>query len=445
MFFGRPFAYLSLPGVPVYVGDMVLAVGLLEAVRTQSAIRSVVAASRPLKVLLAFMVVCGLRFVVSFPVYGFDAIRDSAIWYYGTYAFLVAAAAMSDPTFTPRLVGWYRRIIPAFFVWAPIAVILSRMSTLGFVPGSATPINAFQPGDIALHAAIAIAFLWLGLDRAPGQTPWRPSSQLLVPFGFLALLAAGSQNRGGLLAGLCVLGVTLCCMPGRGRRRAVASGACSLAVVSLLVLLFDVRIPLKDRDLSLQQVRTNVTSVLQPSSRQVTSDKGNLQGNVNWRLDYWEAVKKDALSPSYVLNGRGFGPILAYEYGIDAPRPDRGPPLRSAHNSHLTVLARTGLPGLALWVLIWLVWIRHIVRHGLPSRRDRWAARARLSALMLAAVIGYLVNTYFDPSLDGPKGAIWIWSLMGLGAVYAAMGRSTRTINRAASHGGRPSGLAPVS
>lgn len=87
------------------------------------------------------MVVCGLRFVVSFPAHGNDAIRDSAIWYYGIFAFLVAGAAVCDPTFTPRLLGWYRRIIPVFLVWCPIAVVLSWIPPLGFVPGTATSIT----------------------------------------------------------------------------------------------------------------------------------------------------------------------------------------------------------------------------------------------------------------------------------------------------------------
>jgi hypothetical protein len=441
MFFGRPFAYLSLPGAPAYIGDMVLAVGVVEAVRARSAIRAALAASPPLRFLLAFMVVCGLRFLVGFPTYGLDAVRDSAIWYYGIFAFLVAGAAVCDPTFTPRLFNWYRRILPVFLAWAPIAVVLSRLPPLGFVPGTVTAINGFVPGDIALHTAIAIAFLWLGLDRAVGRSPSRPSSQLLVPLGLVGFLAAGTQNRGGFLAGLCVLAVVLCCIRSGGRRRALVSGACSLAVVTLLVLLLDVRIPLKDRELSLQQIGANVSSILDPDSGDA-SDSGNLQGNVDWRLQYWDAVKQDALSPSYILNGRGFGPILAFEYGIDAPREDGTAPLRSAHNTHLTILARTGLPGAALWVLLWLVWFRHVVRWGVRGVRRGWTASAALSALVLAAVVGYLVNTYFDPALDGPKGAIWIWSLMALGAVYAAKSRSAELNNRGASHGGRPSKLA---
>jgi O-antigen ligase len=149
-------------------------------------------------------------------------------------------------------------------------------------------------------------------------------------------------------------------------------------------------------------------------------------------------VKHDALSPSYILSGRGFGTVLAFEYGIETPRADGVAPLRSAHHSHLTILARTGLPGFGLWVLIWLVWIQNMVRWGLRGARNGWSASAALSALVLAAVVGYLVNTYFDPAVDGPKGAIWIWSLMALGAVYAAKSRSAALTKRATNEGGRP-------
>jgi hypothetical protein len=144
-----------------------------------------------------------------------------------------------------------------------------------------------------------------------------------------------------------VLGTALCGMRSGKRRQALFSGACSLAVVSLVVLLLDLRIPLADRELSLQQIGANVTSILDPESGDA-SDSGNLQGNVDWRLQYWDAVQQDALSPRYIFTGRGFGPILAYEYGIETPRPDGVAPLRRAHNSHLTILARNGLLGLTL-------------------------------------------------------------------------------------------------
>jgi O-antigen ligase len=148
--------------------------------------------------------------------------------------------------------------------------------------------------------------------------------------------------------------------------------------------------------------------------------------------------------PRYIFSGRGFGPILAFEYGIEGPRPDGVAPLRSAHNSHLTILARNGLLGLTLWVLGWLVWIRYVVRWGLRRGRGGWTASAALCALVLAAAAGFLVNAYFDPMLNGPRGASWIWSLMALGAVHAGKSRSAET-KQNIGHQRRPVPLHPQS
>jgi hypothetical protein len=72
---------------------------------------------------------------------------------------------------------------------------------------------------------------------------------------------------------------------------------------------------------------------------------------------------------------------------------------------------------------------------------------AALCALVFAAAAGFLVNTYFDPMLDGPRGASWIWSLMALGAVHAGKSRSVET-KQNIGHQGRlvppaPAELAP--
>ena len=134
----------------------------------------------------------------------------------------------------------------------------------------------------------------------------------------------------------------------------------------------------ENRELSLQQIGANVSSVLEPDSGDA-SDSG-------------------------------------VRVRDDAPRADGTAPPRSADYARLTILARTSLPGAGLWVLLWPVWFRHVVHWGIRRGRGGWTANAGLSALVLAAVVGYLANTYFDPSWMAPKGAIWIWSLMALGA-----------------------------
>jgi hypothetical protein len=421
MFFGRPFSYLSIPGIPIFPGEIVLAVGLVEAVRVRSLVRPLLATSLPLKVLLGFMALYGLALARAVPTYGVVAFRDSAVGYYGIYAFLVALAAMADPDFTPRLLGWFRTIMPWYLAWAPIAVILSRADPIGAVPGSVTAWNGFSPGDYALFGAVMIAFLWLGLHRIGSRPSSRRLASVCIPAALVALLAGGSQNRGNFLAGVLALAIALAFMSRSRRARAVVPTVVSLAVVVGIALLLDVRIPLATagRELSVQQVATNLISVVE-AKRFKASDTGNLQGNVELRRQFWSAVYKDALSPRYVLTGRGLGTVLSFEYGIQDPERSNGQPIRSAHNTHLTVLARTGLPGIILWTLLWITWLLHVTRTA--RRHDHGAATAaeRLAAWLLGSVVAFLFAAYFDPYLDSPTGAIWCYTMVGLGAAYAS-------------------------
>ena len=421
MFFGRPFSYLSIPGIPVYPGEIVLVVGLVEAVRVRSLLRPLLANSLPLKILLGFMALYGLALARAMPTYGVVAFRDSAVGYYGTYAFLVAMAAMADPDFTPRLLGWFRRIMPWYLVWAPIAVILSRADPIGAVPGSVTPWNAFSPGDYALFGAMMIAFLWLGLHWVGSRPPSRRLAGVCIPAALVALLAGGSQNRGNFLGGVLLLAIALALMSPSWRARAVVPTVVSLAVVVGIAFLVDIRIPMASagRELSVQQVATNLTSVVRENGFSA-SDTGNLQGNVEWRRQFWSAVYKDALSPRYLLTGRGLGTVLSFEYGIQDPERNNGQPIRSAHNSHLTILARTGLPGIILWTLLWITWLLDVTRTA--RRHDRGGATAaqRLATWLLGSVVAFLFAAYFDPYLDSPTGAIWFYTMVGLGAAYAS-------------------------
>jgi hypothetical protein len=107
-------------------------------------------------------------------------------------------------------------------------------------------------------------------------------------------------------------------------------------------------------------------------------------------------------------------PILVFEYGMTR----RERTARRRREAPITPASRfwpaPGLPGAGLWVLLWPVWFRHVVHWGIRRGRGGWTANAGLSALVLAAVVGYLANTYFDPSwmaqraLSG-SGASWHW------------------------------------
>jgi O-antigen ligase/polysaccharide polymerase Wzy-like membrane protein len=415
LFFNKPFAYLHVPGTPVFVGEIVLAIGIAEVLQVRSPWYHLLQTSPVLRALLAFMALCAVRLGVDLPRYHIDAVRDSSIWYYGLLAFLVAAAAVREPTFVPRLLRWYRRVLPWFFVWAPVTVALSQIDSLASisVPGTSTPINAFRPNDYAVHIGIGLAFLWLGIDRLVGARPARSGVALISVVGLLALLVAGSQSRGGFLSAVAALTITLVFLPSGRRRRIALSCTCGLLVVLALAMTLNLRIEGERRDISVQQLTANLASLTGDASDE------DLTGTVEWREGFWTQVLNDLLSSKAWLTGLGFGEILPERYEVDVGNTNRGPdaqPLRSVHNSHLTILARVGFPGFALWLLLWLTWTTQLLRR---IRRRPGGVRDPATALvvwLLAAVPAVLIGAYFDPSLEGPHVGIWLFAMVGFGA-----------------------------
>lgn len=425
LFFSRSFAYLHVPGTPVFVGELVLALGFLEAIRVRPPWLAIIRSSPILRALAAFMALCALRLAVDLPVHGLDAIRDSAIWYYGAYAFLVTVAATVDATFVPRLLRWYRHAIPWFLAWAPIAVVLAGVDAVGTitVPDSATPINAFKLGDLAVQVGIALAFLWLGVHRLAGE-PDRPRAELaLGVLALIALLVVGTQNRGGVAATMVLLAIVLVHLA-RARRRLLLPVVASLLVVLTIVALLGLQVPGQRRDVSVGQVMANLASV-------TGSTDADLAGTVEWRQQLWTQVVDDVMGSSAWATGLGFGPILPLRYDVPLEDPSDPAPLRSVHNSHLTIIARVGLVTFAVWVLFWGVWARQLLRVRRRQARRR-APQAAMATWLLGASAAFLVNAYFDPSLEGPQAAVWLFVLVGLGAALT----SRRPARRVRAHGG---------
>jgi hypothetical protein len=423
LFFSKSFAYIHIPGTPLFVGEVVLGIGIVEVLQVRSPWRHLLATAPVLKVLAAFMAVCSIRLARDLPVYQLDAIRDSSIWYYGIFAFLVAAAAVREPTFVPRLLRWYRLVLPWYFLWAPFAIVLAQADGLAgiSVPGTGTPINSFRFNDIAVHLGLGLAFLWLGVDRLiEGYRP-RVRDAWLSVLGVLALLVAASQSRGGFLAALGTGAVAFAYLPAGRRRRLVFSVTAGLLIVLTVVWSLNLRLEGERRDVSLQQLTANLASIAG------SSDNEELSGTVQWREGFWEQVLNDLLTSQAWLNGIGFGPILPERYEVDVGNTNNDPnvqPLRSVHNSHLTILARVGFPGFGLWILLWLTLGMQLIRW---VRRRPGGVRdpeAALGVWYLASVVGFLIGAYFDPSLEGPHAGIWLFTLVGLGAAHSRVAQA---------------------
>ena len=410
LMFDRAFAYLHVPGTPLYVGELVIVIGVLGVLSATGYLRAAIRDEPILALLAAFFAWGLLRFLPGYRAYGVNAIRDFALCYYCLFAFLIAAALARSPGILERLITQLARFVPWLLVWLPIALLLEpRSATHGpNVPFTAVSVWTHKPGNAALAALLALGSLWLfrGGRSARSRAAW----SLMA---FLVLALSATQNRGGLLAVAVGAMAGLAFLP--DRRRLVGRAAAVMVLALGLAILLPVRfgsVGLQGRAFSASQLFSNVASI---AGKQ---EAGNLEGTVAGREVLWSLIFHHQVAEGQLLYGSGFGPNLATGVGIyEGSVSD---PLRNPHNSHLDVLARMGLVGFALWVALWLCWYRRLVvgcrrleRRGLPARRS-----VAILCLMVATAI--LVSSFFDPQLEGAQVAALLWTAFGIGVAVTS-------------------------
>jgi hypothetical protein len=164
---------------------------------------------------------------------------------------------------------------------------------------------------------------------------------------------------------------------------------------------------------SFSQLTDNVLSIF------VDTGTGSLEGTRQWRLQWWSDIIDYTVGGPYFWSGKGFGVNLA---NVDGFQVFADESLRAPHNAHLEILAREGVPGLLLWVVLLASWLVMIVRAGWRARRQPGGAFwAGVAGWLLAIWAAALVNMTFDVYLQGPQGGIWFWSVFGLGIAVAAI------------------------
>lgn len=175
--------------------------------------------------------------------------------------------------------------------------------------------------------------------------------------------------------------------------------------------------PTERRPATIQQMIENILSIFGSSS-----DSG-LEGTKQFRLAWWGKIVDYTVFGDYFWTGKGFGVNLADSDGFQSTADGS---LRAPHNSHLTVLARMGVPGFALWVLLQSVFAVGLIQAVARLRRSGDAPLAVVGAIVLAYWFAMMVDTSFDPYLEGPQGGIWFWSVFGLGMVVTRIASGVR-------------------
>jgi hypothetical protein len=417
-FFGKAFAYLGVP--PLYIGEIVLLLGAVAVFRSGCLIAS--AASIPSVVLLTFMGLAAISMSTTLGRYGVDALRDSVVLLYGAFAFIVMALLIEKPARVEGIIRFYGKFATRYAA-VPVLFMVVGPITMGLLPAWPTagaPLVFVRAGEVGVHLAGITAFTLLGFRK---QT-WTWSLFLILGAAIVI-----SQNRGGMLAFTVPTAIAVVFANDLRKFRQLL---CAAVFIFIIFFVTDVDIPLGGtRRLHYSQFTDNVVSLFADSST------SNLDGTKEWRKGWWETIVRYTIHGDYFWSGRGFGPNLADTDGYgNWARGDA--PLRSPHSAHMTILARLGVPGLALWISTLLVWFSTMFRNAYMAWRNGEHTWGRFFIFIACYALAAIIDASFDVALEGPMIGIWFWVLIGVGLgtsmVYWSR-YSERSALRYSSHG----------
>jgi hypothetical protein len=394
-FFGRGFAYLGVS--PLYIGELLLGIALLTLVVNVRRWRLSLMSS----LLLLFMTLGILATIPYLAVHGIDALRDAVIWGYGIFAFAVAWSVRKEHFAV--ITRWYGKLLPVFILCAPVFLIASNtLASLPMLPGSNASFFDPKPGDLAVHLAGGAAFLIVGLWTRRSEL--RSFAELLLwPAWFAGIGLAGSLNRGGLTSAAIGVALTFVLRPSGRFVRPLFVAALLITVTIFVDPTIDIG---ANRQISLNQITDNLKSVVG------SSGDSNLGGTREWRLRWWEDIVDYTVHGQYFWTGKGFGINLANADGYQVEADDS---LRSPHNSHMTVLARMGVPGMLIWAVLHVTFGLIMLINIRRAHRRRDAFWVQITVWLFVYWLVMIINSSFDVYLEGPQGGIWFWTIVGLG------------------------------
>jgi O-Antigen ligase len=398
---GRGFSYLGVP--PFYIGEITLLLGFIGLLcnRAVGGMLNVSAAQLlklpPAIFLVIFMLWCSLQTFPYIPIYGINALRDSATWYYGFYAILIAIFLIMKPHNLLLLLERYAKFVPIFLLISPFLWQLFQANFFPPMPGApSVRVVDLKAADALTHLVGCIAFF------VAFQLSW--ISQFLCLLLLFAGLVLPIANRSSLLA----LGFSLILLfllrPKSKRVWWI------IAVVSGLIFVTLMTYP--------QVIESLTTKMATVFSDDAGSER--YQGTKEFRIRWWNYIINYTFHGEYFWTGKGFGIGLGVADGfIDES-------VRSPHNGNMTVLARSGVPGFCLWILTQLTWAIMIVLSYVDAvlrKKRRWSA---LFMFLFVYWLPFMITIYFEAVLEGPTGGIWFWTLFGVGLASIHLYREDR-------------------
>ncbi len=393
---GRAFAYLGVP--PLYMGEILLFLGLFQMLCSLNG-ASVFLQSQ-LWFLAAFMFWSMMQTVPYISEYGMFAMRDAVLWGYGMFAFIIAIILTARPLFLELLIERYQffaRIFPFIAVLGLVLLVFFKR-----VFFDVSEFIQMKPGDIFVQLAGIITFALCGLMER------RPPLWVVAILG--AVVIAGSVGRGGLLAFCFSLSVIVLLRLRYTHTWKIVFSFCSIMAILTMVLLCSPHAKETQnrfvRKISPEQLVKNMMSIVVPA------EEWGLEGTKRYRMDWWNKIIDYTFFGQYFVNGKGYGINLAIS---DDQVLNGDISLRNPHNAHLTILARSGVPGLALWIVLNFSWVLGIIHCIIKAKLTQMRKWEGWFCTLLAFYLAVMVNASFDVYLEGPMGGVWFWTVFGIG------------------------------
>lgn len=412
------FANLTIPGVPVPVGHLLMSAGLLVALPGRGAdVRAFI--REP--VVWCWLGLAGLtmlHLIVEIPSYGIWAIRDSNFIVEGIFllsGFLWARERLGLPSMVRGLLTIF--VIASVYGLAyPASEQLIAISPRSGVFLDVPLLGTYWSYPFVLVAGALCVFL---LGREVLKWPRVVVGSLALLSLFWSLVFQARSMYVGILAVPVLLALI-------GERHRAAKAIAGIAMSVLLVMgvtatgmQLEGRIGTLTPEFLVQHLRS---MLLVPGTPSV--------GTTQWRIDAGTQILNQWTASAATIGiGQGFGQALTdWEVSpeLASGGVGTGVQVRAPHNTTITVVVRLGLAGLLFWVLM------HARIAYLLVRAIRRASRATVAygfaVWMLAFYVLAMLFTSAQPFLEFSQGAIPFYTLIGF-AIGRAIPKSGARAN----------------
>jgi len=335
-----------------------------------------------------------LHLVSNLPTYGFWAIRDSSLFLDGLFL-IPGVVWITSRSSAALLMKWLMLVFmlnliysltrpweDRILAWSPQSGVFVPVSLIGHYRGSYFYLLSGALFCILMARYVVKWPRWLLLFLATAQV-----------FG-LAIHQARSTYVG-LAASMILLMVLGKSKESMGLAFTVSS---VLGVILLLTSVWGFEIPGRIGPVDLDFFSQHVRSI---SGAQDTPGM-SVGDRVDW---YDEAFKRFRNNP---ILGEGFGLPL-----LDEVDNTTGAAIRQPHNSNISVIARMGVVGLAVWLSFHLALVSrfvHAYRH-----RKKYDNQTRDFVLWLFLYyVTFMIVAGVEPAFEFPEGAIPFYFFMGI-------------------------------